>query len=161
MWDPKVNFGPLYGIRGLEKVERLVSDAVSKGAEVSLGGEAIAGSLVYKPTVLTKVTPTMDLWHEEIFAPVAALSTFETEDEAISIANDTMGGLAAYVYTENISRTWRLMEALEVGMVGCGTGSISAYEQPFGGIKDSGFGREGSSHALEEYTELKAMTIKV
>ena len=101
----------------------------------------------------------MQISQEEIFGPVVAISTFKTEGEAIKLANNVNSGLAGYIFTENVSRLFRVAEALEVGMVGARTGSISAIEQPFGGIKDSGSGREGSRHALEEYTDLKAITL--
>ena len=163
VWDPKVNFGPLYGPKAIEKVERHVEDAISRGAKVFLGGhlDKHLGPNFYVPTILTDTTTEMLFFKEETFGPVAPLTPFDTEEEAIKIANDTNAGLAAYFYTEDISRLWRVSEALEAGMVGCRVGLVSACEQPFGGVKESGIGREGSRFALDEYVNIKSITVGV
>jgi len=158
--------GPLINPAALQKVATLVQDACSKGAAVLTGGAPCppsgsvsdttqSDSLWYRPTVLGNVTPAMDIFHEEIFGPVAALARFDTEEEAITLANDTPFGLAAYLYSRDAARIWRISEALECGMVGINTGLISTEVAPFGGIKQSGLGREGSRHGLDEYMELK------
>jgi len=148
--------GPLIDSHALRKVEHYIADAVSKGAQVVLGGRRHAlGGTFFEPTVMTNVTPGMLLAREEIFGPVAPLFRFETEADAIRLANDTEYGLAAYFYTRDLSRAWRVAEALEYGIVGLNTGLISTEVAPFGGIKESGFGREGSRYGLLEYTELK------
>ena len=151
-----VTIGPLIDESGLEKVERHVADATSKGARVAVGGERDPrGGLFYKPTVLTGVTSEMLVAREETFGPVAPLFRFETEEEAVRMANDTEFGLAAYFFTENVRRTWRVAEALEYGMVGHNTGMVSTEVAPFGGMKQSGIGREGSKYGIEEYLEIK------
>jgi succinate-semialdehyde dehydrogenase/glutarate-semialdehyde dehydrogenase len=152
--------GPLIDRDALEKVEHLVGDAVAKGARVLLGGKPHPlGGTFYEPTILDGCTPSMDLWHEEIFGPVVALFTFTTEAEAVAMANDTQVGLASYLYTRDMNRFWRVGEALEFGMVGVNTGSISNAAAPFGGIKESGYGREGSSHGIEDYLTLKYLCL--
>jgi len=148
--------GPLINAAALTKVQGLVDDAVAQGAKVTLGGAPVAGSTAfYQPTVITHVDSTMRITQEEIFGPVSTLIRFETEAEAIAIANDTPYGLAAYFYANDLGRVWRVMEALEYGMVGVNEGIISTEVAPFGGIKQSGLGREGSRHGIDEYTELK------
>ena len=163
VWDPKVSFGPLYGPKAIEKVERHVKDATSKGAKVFVGGhvDKQLGPNFYVPTILTDTTTEMLFFQEETFGPVAPLTPFDSEEEAVQIANDSNAGLAAYFYTEDISRLWRVSEALEAGMVGCRVGLVSACEQPFGGIKESGIGREGSRFALDEYVNIKSITVGV
>ena len=163
VWDAKVSFGPLYGPKAIEKVERHVADAKSKGARVFTGGhiDQKLGPNFYVPTILTDTTKEMMFFKEETFGPVAPLMPFDTEEEAIGIANNTNAGLAAYFFTEDISRLWRVSEALEAGMVGCRVGLISACEQPFGGVKESGIGREGSRFALDEYVNIKSITVGV
>jgi succinate-semialdehyde dehydrogenase / glutarate-semialdehyde dehydrogenase len=163
VWDAKTNFGPLYCTKAVEKVSRHVDDAVSHGAKVLVGGKVdeSLGPNFYLPTVLTDVSPDMLFAREETFGPLAALIPFQTEDEVIEMANSTESGLAGYFYTESISRVWRVSEALEVGMIGCRVGLISACEQPFGGIKESGIGREGSRFALDDYVDIKSITIGV
>jgi succinate-semialdehyde dehydrogenase/glutarate-semialdehyde dehydrogenase len=152
--------GPLINPAAVEKVERLISDAKKKGATVTTGGERLEkDGLWFKPTVLTHMTPDMDIAQQEIFGPVSALFKFDTEDEAIALANNTEYGLAAYFYARDIGRVWRVGEALEYGMVGINTGSISTEVAPFGGIKNSGMGREGSHYGLEEYLEIKYMAM--
>ena len=148
--------GPLIDSKALAKVEEHISDAVSKGAKVVFGGKRHElGGTFFEPTVLTGVTPQMAVAREETFGPVAPLFRFETEADAIRMANDTEFGLAAYFYTRDLSRSWRVSEALEYGIVGLNTGLISTEVAPFGGVKESGFGREGSKYGILDYTELK------
>jgi succinate-semialdehyde dehydrogenase/glutarate-semialdehyde dehydrogenase len=152
--------GPLIDNAALAKVEEHVADALAKGASVATGGHRHAlGGTFYEPTVLTDVTPAMMLAREETFGPVAPLFRFETEAQAIAIANDTEFGLAAYLYTRDLSRSWRVSEALEYGIVGLNTGIISTEVAPFGGVKESGTGREGSKYGILEYTELKYVCV--
>jgi len=137
-------------------VEEHISDAVAKGARVLTGGKRHAlGGTFFEPTILTNVTPAMKLSREETFGPVAPLFRFKTEQEAVRLANDTEYGLAAYFYTRDIGRVWRMSEALEYGIVGANTGIISTEVAPFGGMKQSGLGREGSKYGIEEYLEVK------
>jgi succinate-semialdehyde dehydrogenase / glutarate-semialdehyde dehydrogenase len=151
-----VTQGPLINEAGLEKVEAHVRDAVAQGATVLTGGvKHELGRTFFTPTVLTDVTPDMLIAREETFGPIAALFRFRDEQEAIALANDTPFGLAAYFFTENISRAWRVAEALEYGMIGVNEGMISSALAPFGGVKESGQGREGSHHGIEEFLELK------
>ena len=136
----------------MAKVEEHIADAVTKGARVVLGGNRHAlGGRFFEPTVIVDVTPSMMVAREETFGPVAPLFQFKTEDEAIAMANDTEFGLAAYFYGRDIGRVWRVAEALESGMVGINTGLISTEVAPFGGVKESGLGREGSKYGIEEY----------
>jgi succinate-semialdehyde dehydrogenase/glutarate-semialdehyde dehydrogenase len=154
--------GPLIDHASLSKVEAHIADAVSRGAKVACGGRRHAlGGTFFEPTVLTQVTAGMSLAHEETFGPVAPLFRFDSEDEALRMANDTEYGLAAYLYTRDLSRAWRVAEALECGMVGLNTGLVSTEVAPFGGIKWSGFGREGSKYGLLDYTELKYVCIGI
>jgi succinate-semialdehyde dehydrogenase/glutarate-semialdehyde dehydrogenase len=148
--------GPLIDDKALAKVEEHIQDALSKGAKVAFGGKrhALGGSF-FEPTVLTGVTSSMAVAREETFGPVAPLFRFETEEEAVRMANDTEFGLASYFYTRDLSRAWRVSEALEYGIVGLNTGIISTEVAPFGGVKESGFGREGSKYGILDYTELK------
>jgi len=155
-----VTQGPLIDDAALTKVEQLVGDAVSQGARVVSGGRRHAlGGTWYEPTVLADVTPAMAVAREEIFGPVAPLFRFQTEAEAIRMANDTEFGLAAYFYARSHARVWRVSRQLEYGMVGINTGIISTEVAPFGGIKLSGIGREGSSHGLDEYMETKYLAL--
>ncbi len=148
--------GPLIDANALAKVEEHVADALSKGAKVAFGGKRHAlGGTFYQPTVLTDVTPQMAVAREETFGPVAPLFRFDSEADAIRMANDTEFGLAAYVYTRDLGRSWRVSEALEYGIVGLNTGIISTEVAPFGGVKESGFGREGSKYGILDYTEIK------
>jgi succinate-semialdehyde dehydrogenase / glutarate-semialdehyde dehydrogenase len=148
--------GPLINQAALAKVEAHVKDAVTKGARVVTGGRSHAlGGTFYEPTVLTDVTTAMLLAQEETFGPVAALFRFRDEEEAIAIANGTPYGLAAYFYTRDLGRAWHVAEALEYGIVGVNEGIISSELAPFGGVKESGLGREGSHHGIEEFVELK------
>lgn len=148
--------GPLIDDAAIEKVESLVSNAVAAGASVKMGGQRHdLGGTYYQPTILTDVTAGMELAQEEIFGPVAPLFRFSTEEEAINLANDTPYGLAAYFYGRDIGRIWRVAESLEYGMIGINDGIISTEVAPFGGVKESGIGREGSRYGLEEYIEIK------
>lgn len=148
--------GPLIDEKALAKVEAHVTDALSKGARVKSGGKRHAlGGTFYEPTVLLDVTPDALLAREETFGPVAPLFRFERESDAISMANDTEFGLAGYFYTRDLARSWRVAEALQCGIIGINTGIISTEVAPFGGIKQSGVGREGSKYGLDDYTELK------
>lgn len=148
--------GPLIDAQAVKKVEQHVSDAVSKGATVITGGKQHAlGGYFYEPTVLSNISPDMLIMHEETFGPVAAVIKFKTEDEAVAAANDTDFGLASYFYSRDIGRVWRVAEKLEYGMVGINTGLISNEVAPFGGVKQSGLGREGSKYGIEEYLEIK------
>jgi succinate-semialdehyde dehydrogenase/glutarate-semialdehyde dehydrogenase len=154
--------GPLIDDRALAKVEQHVADAVSKGARVLHGGRRHAlGGTYFEPTVLTEATPNMLLAREETFGPVAPLFRFETEGDAIRMANDTEFGLAAYYYTRDLARSWRVAEALEYGIVGLNTGIISTEVAPFGGVKESGIGREGSKYGILDYTELKYVCVGI
>ncbi|WP_417795093.1 NAD-dependent succinate-semialdehyde dehydrogenase [Terasakiella pusilla] len=148
--------GPLINQAALEKVQRHVDDAVSKGAKVKLGGKPHAlGGTFFEPTILTDVTADMIVTKEETFGPLAPIYRFKTEEEAIALANDTEFGLASYFYSRDIGRIWRVAEALESGMVGINEGIISTEVAPFGGIKESGLGREGSAYGMDEYVEMK------
>ena len=149
-----VQVGPLIDGPALEKVETHVADALDGGAELVTGGERIEGQF-FRPSVLTGVGPEMRMSREETFGPVAAISRFESEDEAVAIANGTPYGLAAYYMTGDLARTWRVGEALEYGILGVNTGLISTEVAPFGGVKESGIGREGSSFGVDDWTELK------
>ena len=151
-----VVIGPLINEKALIKVENLVQEAVEAGARVEIGGERHErGGLFYQPTVLSGATPDMRLFNEEIFGPVAPIVKFHTDDEAVSLANATPFGLAAYFYSRDVGRCWRVAEAIEAGMVGINEGLISTEVAPFGGVKESGLGREGSSEGLDEYFETK------
>lgn len=154
--DAGVLIGPLIDQEAVKKVEEHVADALDKGAKILVGGKRHSlGGTFYEPTVLTGATQAMKVAREETFGPVAPLFRFETEEEAIAMANDTEFGLAAYFYTENVRRTWRVAEGLEYGMVGHNTGLISNEVAPFGGVKQSGLGREGSHYGIDEYLEIK------
>jgi len=152
--------GPLIDEKALAKVEEHIADAVSKGAKIALGGKRHAlGGTFFQPTVLVDVTPGMAVAREETFGPVAPLFRFGTEAEAIRMANDTEFGLAAYLYTRDLGRSWRVSEGLEYGIVGLNTGLISTEVAPFGGVKESGFGREGSKYGILDYTEIKYVCV--
>jgi succinate-semialdehyde dehydrogenase/glutarate-semialdehyde dehydrogenase len=154
--DEGVQIGPLIDMAAVEKVEAHIADATSKGARVLTGGHRHAlGGQFFEPTVLADVTPDMQICHEETFGPVAPVVKFETEDEALRLANDSEFGLASYFYARDVGRVWRVAEGLEAGMVGVNTGLISTEVAPFGGVKQSGLGREGSRHGLDDYMEIK------
>lgn len=151
-----VTIGPLIDEDAVKKVEEHVADALAQGATlVTGGGRHALGGTFFEPTVIAGANQTMKVAREETFGPVAPLFRFETEEEVVAMANDTEFGLAAYFYTENVSRTWRVAEALEYGMVGHNTGMISNEVAPFGGVKQSGLGREGSHFGIDEYLEIK------
>ena len=157
-----VALGPLIDQPALDKVHELVADALGKGARVVTGGQDHAlGGTFYQPTVLADTTPDMRVAREEIFGPVAPLFRFERDEDAVALANATEFGLAAYLYSQNLSRAWRTAEALEVGMVGINTGLISNEVGPFGGVKQSGLGREGSHLGIDEYLEVKYLAFQV
>ncbi|MCW1951260.1 MAG: NAD-dependent succinate-semialdehyde dehydrogenase [Octadecabacter sp.] len=153
-----VTTGPLISDAAVNKVEEHITDATAKGATVALGGKRSAlGGTFYEPTVLTGVTTDMMVANDETFGPLAPLFKFDTEAEVIAMANDTEFGLAGYFYAENMNRIWRVAEALETGIVGINTGLISTEVAPFGGIKQSGFGREGSKYGADDFLEMKYM----
>ncbi|HEM7758256.1 TPA: NAD-dependent succinate-semialdehyde dehydrogenase [Acinetobacter baumannii] len=152
--------GPLIDEDAIAKVQSHIADATEKGATVRIGGQRSAlGGTFFEPTVLTGVTQDMKVSKEETFGPLAPLFRFKTEDEAVAMANDTEFGLAAYLFTQSTARQWRVGEALEYGMVGINTGAISNEVAPFGGVKQSGLGREGSKFGIEEYVEMKYLCI--
>ncbi|MTH64291.1 succinate-semialdehyde dehydrogenase [Paracoccus sp. DK608] len=153
--DPGTEIGPMINRAAIDKIDRHIADAVAKGATIAAQAATPAGQYA-APTVLTGATTEMELASEETFGPVAPLFRFQTEDEAIALANATPFGLAAYFYTEDIRRAWRVGEALEFGMVGLNTGAISTTVSPFGGVKQSGLGREGARQGIDEYLEVKA-----
>jgi succinate-semialdehyde dehydrogenase / glutarate-semialdehyde dehydrogenase len=154
--------GPLIDRPALAKVEELVADALARGARVLAGGQRHAlGGTFYEPTLLADVSPQAKLAQEEIFGPVAPLFRFETEDEAVRMANDTEFGLAAYFYSRDLARVWRVSRRLEYGMVGINSGILSTAVAPFGGVKQSGYGREGSRHGIDEYVQLKYLCMGV
>lgn len=160
--DEGVTIGPMIDEAGLEKVEEHVSDAVSKGAKVLTGGKrSELGGTFFEPTVLTGVKKGMKVLTEETFGPVAPIIRFDTVDEGIALANDTEFGLAAYFYARDISTVWKVAEEIESGMVGINTGLVSTAEAPFGGIKSSGLGREGSKYGMDEYLEIKYLCMSV
>ncbi len=151
-----VNVGPLINEKALQKVQALLKDALDKGATLITGGSTNnASKLSFNPTVITDISADMDIASEEIFGPIAPIFVFETEAEVVRAANDTIYGLAAYFYSGSFARAWRVTEGLEYGMVGHNTGMISTEVAPFGGVKQSGFGREGSKYGMEEYVVTK------
>ena len=158
--DAAVTTGPLINEEAVVKVEGLIADAVAKGAQLLCGGARHAlGGTFFEPTILTEVTADMAVSREEIFGPVAPLFRFKTEAEAVALANATQYGLAAYFYARDIARVWRVAEQLEYGIVGINEGIISTEAAPFGGVKESGLGREGSRYGLEDYLEIKYLCL--
>ena len=153
-FESGVSQGPLIDDQGVAKVEQHVADAVAKGAKVLTGGHKI-GARFYEPTVLADATSDMLCAREETFGPVAPVFRFKTEEEAVALADDTEFGLASYFYSRDVGRIYRVAEALEYGMVGINTGLISTEVAPFGGVKQSGLGREGSKYGIEEFVEVK------
>lgn len=161
-FEPGAEQGPLINEKAVEKVQQHIDDATSKGAKVIYGGQRHQlGQTFFEPTVLTDVTPDMQVAQDETFGPLAPVFRFTEEAEAIRMANDTEFGLASYIYTQNLSRAWRVSEALEYGMVGINEGLISTEVAPFGGIKESGCGREGSKYGIEDYQELKYLCMGI
>ncbi len=157
-FDEDTRIGPLINTAAMDKVESIVADALARDAKLTTGGTRHkAGDQFYTPTVLTGATQKMRVAHEEIFGPVAPLFRFSTDEEAVAMANDTPNGLSSYMFTENISRAFRVSEAIEFGMVGVNTGLLSTELSPFGGVKEAGFGREGSKHGIEDYLNIKAV----
>ena len=157
-----VQFGPLVNISAVEKVEEHIADATAKGAQIALGGARHElGGNFFQPTILTGVTDEMMVTNEETFGPLAPLFKFETEEEVVEKANATIFGLASYFYSRDISRVTRVQEALEYGIVGVNTGIISTEVAPFGGVKHSGLGREGSRHGMEDYLEMKYICLSI
>lgn len=154
--------GPLINQAAVEKVEALIADALEKGAGKLTGGHVHAlGGTFFQPTVLRDATPDMDIFQQEIFGPVAPLYRFEDDNEAIRLANDTRYGLAAYFYARDLGRVWKVAEALEYGMIGINTGMISTPVAPFGGVKESGIGREGSKYGIDEFIEVKYICMNI
>ena len=154
--NEETSIGPLINFAAIKKIESLVEDAISKGANILTGGKTHElGGTFYQPTILTNANSSMKLSHEEIFGPIAPIYRFQSDEEVVASANDTPYGLVAYFYGRDVSRIWKVAEALEYGMVGINTGMISTPVAPFGGIKESGIGREGSKYGIEEYVEVK------
>ena len=147
--------GPLINEAAIKKVNYLLNDAIEKGAKIFYSRNTSVDNTVISPIILTQVTPDMALSKEEIFGPISAITSFSTEGEAIAIANNTEFGLASYIYTKDNARIHRVTEALQYGMVGVNTGIISYAAAPFGGVKESGFGREGSKYGIDEFQILK------
>jgi succinate-semialdehyde dehydrogenase / glutarate-semialdehyde dehydrogenase len=156
--DEGVQIGPLIDTFAAKKVEEHITDALSHGAKILTGGTALGGNF-FAPTVMVDVTNDMKVCEEETFGPLAALIPFDTEEQVLEMANATEFGLASYAYTKDLARSWRVSEGLEYGMVGLNTGLISTAEAPFGGVKQSGLGREGSSYGMDDYTELKYVCV--
>lgn len=151
-----VNMGPMVNADAVNDVDAMVQDAIAKGATLTTGGQRMEmGACFYQPTVLTNITKNMRVAQEEIFGPVAPIMKFSTEEEAIILANDTEYGLASYIYTQNIGRAWRMSESIDYGMVGVNETAISSEVIPFGGVKESGLGREGSQYGVDDYLEVK------
>lgn len=156
--DPASQIGPMIHARAVDKIDRHVRDAVARGAKLVTGGHAVVGigaGHYYAPTVLVDATPAMELAQEETFGPVVPVFRFASEEEAVRLANDTPFGLAAYFYSRDAARIWRVAERLEVGIVGINEGALAAEAAPFGGVKESGYGREGSRHGLDDYLHVK------
>ncbi|MBA3324904.1 MAG: NAD-dependent succinate-semialdehyde dehydrogenase [Rhodobacteraceae bacterium] len=161
-FEAGVMAGPLINPAAVDKVEEHIADAVTKGATVAAGGKRHAlGGTFFEPTILTGVTRAMQIASDETFGPVAPLFRFETEADVIEQANDTIFGLASYFYARDLGRVWRVAEALEYGMVGINTGLISTETAPFGGVKQSGLGREGSRHGIDDYLEIKYLCLSI
>ncbi len=167
--QPGITHGPLISSNAVEKVEQKVNDAVAAGAKALLGGSKPAFSsdsplnagFFYEPTVLTDVQPDMRIFSEEIFGPITPVVKFETEEDAVKTANATPYGLAAYFYTRDLGRAWRVSEGLEYGMVGINSVAITSEVAPFGGVKESGYGREQSKYGLAEFQNLKTVCLGI
>jgi succinate-semialdehyde dehydrogenase / glutarate-semialdehyde dehydrogenase len=160
--QPGVLIGPLINQDAVDKMEEHIGDVVSKGGRIVLGGKRHAlGGTFFEPTIVADVTPQMLVARDETFGPLAPVFKFETEDQAVQMANDTEFGLASYFYSKDMARIWRVSEALEYGIVGVNTGLISTTVAPFGGVKESGIGREGSKYGIEDYLETKYICMSV
>jgi succinate-semialdehyde dehydrogenase/glutarate-semialdehyde dehydrogenase len=160
--DDGVRIGPLINEKGMEKVERLVEDAVNKGAVATTGGHRLeSGKLFFEPTVLRDADPSMQCFNEEIFGPVAPVYAFKTEEQVVEMANATNYGLAAYFFARDMGRVWRVAEKLEYGMIGVNESAISSSVSPFGGVKESGIGKEGSKYGIEEFLETKSVIMNI
>jgi succinate-semialdehyde dehydrogenase/glutarate-semialdehyde dehydrogenase len=158
--DPSTTQGPLVNKAAVNKVAEHITDALSKGAKVEFGGNAVSSAgFMFQPTVLSGVRPDMVVSKEETFGPLAPIIEFDSEDEVIGLANDTEFGLAGYFFSRDVNRVMRVAQKLQVGMVGANTGKISAAEAPFGGVKESGYGLEGSALGLAEYQNVKSITL--
>ena len=158
----EVDLGPLIHRQAVEKAAAIVDDAISQGATMIAGDQSQApGDNFFMPVLLTGVTPQMKVWREENFAPVAGITAYSSDDEVIEMANDTEYGLAAYIYTHDIRRIWKLMRALEYGMVSVNSVKMTGPPVPFGGVKQSGYGREGSTHGIDDYLDIKTLTLKL
>ena len=156
--DAKTNVGPLIEDKAIQFVSSIVEDAINKGGEVLSGGKTISeGSLIFEPTIIKDANPEMKLFREEIFGPIAPIFKFETEEEVLAMANDTNYGLAAYFFGRDYARIWRVAEGLEFGMIGINTGLTGTPVAPFGGVKESGIGREGSKYGIDDYLNIKYM----
>ncbi|KAI9299545.1 Aldehyde/histidinol dehydrogenase [Cunninghamella echinulata] len=153
-FDPDTTHGPLINHRAVEKVQRHLDDAVTKGGKIVAGGKSLGGNF-FEPTVVTGMTNDMAIATEETFGPIAGLFAFDTEEEIIERANNTPFGLAAYFYSRDVGRVWRVSEQIETGMVGANSGIISSCYAPFGGVKESGLGREGSLYGIDDYVHIK------
>lgn len=156
-----VTTGPLINLAQFNKVSMMVEDAVKKGAKVLIGGKQASqhGDLFFEPTLLVGIDPSMKIYNEEVFGPVAGVIKFNSEEEAVEIANCTQRGLAGYFYSENVAQIFRIARELQVGMVGINEGLISTAEAPFGGVKESGIGREGSHHGIDDYVYIKYLCL--
>jgi succinate-semialdehyde dehydrogenase/glutarate-semialdehyde dehydrogenase len=163
-----ITHGPLISANAVDRVDQKVSEALAGGATASLGGSRaefqdspLAGGFFYVPTVLTRVQPDMRIFSEEIFGPVTPVVQFETEEQAVQAANSTPYGLAGYFYTRDLGRAWRVSEALEYGMIGVNSVAITSEVAPFGGVKESGYGREQSKYGLVEFQNLKTVCVDI
>ena len=155
------DIGPLISQEAITKIEHLISDAIRRGATLLLGGKRHKlGNQFFEPTILANISSAMDIFCTEIFGPVVAIVSFDTVDEVIKLANDTRQGLASYFYASDMQNIWKVAEALEYGMVGVNSGAISSALIPFGGVKESGFGREGSKYGIEDYLNIKYIHLK-
>jgi len=159
-----IDIGPLINQKAKDKVNKLIKDATAQGAKIITGGKSPTGddqNTYFTPSIISDVVPAMMIFNEEIFGPVTTVISFQSEDEVIAMANDTNYGLASYFYGNNISQVWRVAEALEFGMVGINTTHISSAVAPFGGVKESGFGREGSKYGMDEYLVIKYLCMGI
>jgi succinate-semialdehyde dehydrogenase/glutarate-semialdehyde dehydrogenase len=160
--SPNTQIGPLINDEAATKVSRLISSAKSEGATIALAPSVHpGGSRFISPTVITGVTPTMTIWREEVFGPISSITTFANDAEAVALANDTTYGLAAYIFSANLARAMKMSEKIDFGMVGINDSAISAVQGPFGGVKESGYGREGSIYGVDEYLTLKYLSVEL